>query len=200
MAHFQDEPKHSLRTLLLAGIPAFIAAVAISLLVHQSAHMIVGHTVCGNEAVSIRTVMNIEESPSGCPLASVAGPIATFGLALGSFALFMRSPRNLFFASIAFVNASARLPESVSVFHQLLFYQRPRLGVDESALVDLRHFSDPTIATVVLCFFSLTLISLTITVIHEAKMLPWKWLVAPGLFAVMIPLEKVVWTVIGPLV
>jgi hypothetical protein len=188
-----------LRTLLLAGIPAFITAIALSLFVHQFAHAVVVRTVCGQEVLSIRTVMNIEETQTGCPLASVAGPVATFAIALGSFALFMRSPRNLFFASMAFVNASVRLPESLSAFFHLLFYQKPRLAVDESAIVDLLHFSDPTIPTVILCFFSLTLISLTITVIHETKMVPWKWLVALGMFAAMFPLEKLLWAVIAPL-
>lgn len=199
MPHFQDEQRLSPRTLLLFGVPIFVISVALSVFVHQYAHAVVGRLACEAQSLSPRNVLNLQQNRFGCPTGVLAGPVATFALAVISFALFMRSPRNLFFASMAFINASARIPDAVSAFFSLLVHQKPQAGIDESALVDLLRYQDPTIATVILCFSLLTVICLTLIVVHDTHIIPRKWIVAPVLFAGMLLVQNAVWGILPTL-
>ena len=201
MPLFEEEPKHSTTHLLSIGIPSFIAAVAISLIIHQYSHILVGKTACGQTSIStVVNVFSLDDPHSSCPLASFAGMSTTFILALVSFAAYLRAPQNLFLGAMAFVNASARLPETITVFLQLLFHQSKRVVVDESIALGLLRMHDSTAATVILCFFSLTIFFLTIIVVHDTKAVPRKWIIALLLFLAIIPLEHFFWTFLSPLV
>lgn len=202
MPLIEAETKHSIRFLLLAGIPAFVIAVIISMCIHQYAHMAVKKYSCdaaqtgGNSATG---VSDNADGESDCPAAAFAGIVSTFLLALLSFALFIHHPRNLLLASMAFVNAATRVPESFIVFFQLMFRQGATHVADESVALQLMHFKDPTAFVVILCFYTLTLLFLTITVIHDIKFIPHKWLIASLLFAALIPFENLLWRIIAPL-
>jgi len=198
----EDLPKLPIKQLIFIGIPAFIIAVAISFSSHQIAHILANRFVCQTTTTSVANVMNIIDTHGGtvhCPLASLAGTVWTFGLALASFAVYLRFPGNVFFASMAFVNASARIPETIMVFFQLLFHNKSKLIVDESTSLALLNLKDPTLSTVIMCFFSLTVIFLTVTIVHDTKMVPWKWLVALSLFLAIGPLENVLWNFLAPM-
>jgi|ERR1041385_7719059 hypothetical protein len=202
MPLFEDEPKYTTRKLLIVGLPLFILAVAISFCTHQYAHIIVNKIACGSgqENSNHTEVSNdLHDAPDPCALAAFAGPSWTFFLALVSFAFLVRHPQNLFIASMAFINASSRIPETVTVFLQILFHNKAKLVVDESSSIALLHLHDPTIAIVILFFFSLAIACLTITVLHDIKMVRWKWPIALVLFLLMGPLENLLWNVIKPL-
>ncbi|MBI3766335.1 MAG: hypothetical protein HY277_07530 [Ignavibacteriales bacterium] len=200
MALIEEEPKHSWKILTFIGIPAFFIAVVLSLMIHQYSHIIINRTVCKSESrTKIVKVVDFQMLEAGCPISSVAGVSSTFVLALASFAFYMKYPRNLFAASMAFVNASTRLPETVTVFLQLVIHNKTHLVVDESSSLSLIHLKDPTIAVIIMCFFSLTVIFLTIIVIHDTKTVPWKWLVALTLFCLLGPVENIFWRLIAPM-
>ncbi len=200
MALLQDEPTISYRTLLLVGIPSFIVAVAISLLSHQHAHRLGDQTFCGDRPAAVTTavsLLNLETPPGECGLSALAGQAWTFGLALVSFALLLRFPRNLFVMSMAFVNATARLPEAITLFLQYLINSRTALIVDESVSLSLMGLTDPTIPTVIMCFYSLLLLFFSIIVVHDIKALRYKWPIALGLFLVIGFIESGVSWVLG---
>ena len=71
--------------------------------------------------------------------------------------------------------------------------------VDESRSLALLRLHDPTISVVLMSFFSLTILFLTITIVHDTKTIPWKWAVALGSFLILSPLQNVVWNVVSPL-
>ena len=196
----EDDSKYTLRRLLLVGLPAFMLAVAISFTTHQYAHIIVGKAVCGSAPENIihEVFDGFHEPQNLCALASFAGISWTFVLALASFAMLMRFPKNLFIASMAFINASSRIPETVTVFLQMLFHSKAKLVVDESSSIALLQLHDPTIAIVLLFFFSLAIVSLTIIVLHDIKMVKWKWPIALVLFLLTGPFEQLIWNVVGP--
>ena len=203
MSLIEEEKKFPAQKLLLIGIPVFIFAVAISILSHQYAHIIVNKTICGAEnshGINIVRTVDLHSEQGMCAIASFAGPLWTFLLAIVSFSLFIRHPSNLFLASMAFVNASTRIPETVTVFLQLLFHNKAKLVVDESSSLTLLHLHDPTIPVLILFFFSLITIFLTITVVHDTKMVPWKWLVALALFLSIVPIENLVWNLFAPII
>lgn len=200
MALLEDEPKHSWRELVFIGIPSFVIAVLISIVTHQYAHVMANRYACmldsGRDA--LMAVVDLHGTRVSCPLSSAAGPSWTFVLALASFAFYVRHPRNLFAGAMAFVNASIRLPETLTVFLQLLFHNRTHILVDESNSLSLIHLKDPTLSVVLMCFFTITVFYLTITVVHDTKTVPWKWLVAVILFVALNPLQLLLWKLIGP--
>ncbi|MBI1804399.1 MAG: hypothetical protein HY033_07860 [Ignavibacteriae bacterium] len=200
MPLLEEEQKLPQRKLLIVGIPSFIIALALSLLIHQWAHVVVFKHACGADAMRLIRIMDLNGTHTGCPLSSLAGTAATFCLALASFALYMRFPHSLFLGSMAFINAILRLPEAVTVFFQLLVNRKASVNVDESAAVALLRLQDPAAATVILCFFSLTIFFLAVTIIHDTRMVPKKWAIALGLFIVMIPLESLLWRLIVPMI
>ena len=100
---------------------------------------------------------------------------------------------------MAFVNASNRLPESFIAFLQLMFRREATRISDESIALKLMHFKDPTGYVVILCFYTLTILFLTITVVNDTKIIPRKWLVAFLLFVALIPLENLLWKMLAPL-
>ncbi|MBI4547996.1 MAG: hypothetical protein HY707_08455 [Ignavibacteriae bacterium] len=212
MPLLEDPPKLPAKQLIFIGIPVFVIAVAISFSTHQIAHILANRFACQTTTTSganvlpaesiLQAGMNILDTHGSlvrCPIASLAGILWTFGLALASFAIYLRFPRNVFFASMAFVNASARIPETITVFLQLLVHNKSKLIVDESSSLALLSLRDPTLSTVIMCFFSLTVIFLTVTIVHDTKMVPWKWLVALGLFLAIGVLENTLWNLFAPL-
>ena len=201
MALIQEEPKHPVRTLLIAGIPAFVLAVCISIVSHQYVHFLVDKSVCNIQTTqtNLFSANNGNETQTTCPLSSAVATLWTFCLAIISFTLYLRFPRNLFFGAMAFVNASIRLPETITVFLQLLFNTKNKLMVDESRSLALLRLNDPTISVILMCFFSFMVLFLTITIIHDTKTIPWKWAVALGSFLILSPLQNVVWNVFSPL-
>jgi len=197
MPIIEDVPKYKSKTLITIGIPMFLLAVIISAASHQYIHFIVdkisAHSVERVGAVTLN--MDLHGIASESPVAAAAGPIWTFLLALASFGFYAHNPRNLFAASMAFINASCRLPETVTVFMQLLLHSKTTMLTDESFSLSLLKLDDPTISIVLLCFFTLTLFFLTITIIHDTKTVPWKWLIAFILFICLIPLQDFIWKV-----
>lgn len=200
MALREDEPKHTLQILLKVGIPSFLLAVILSTITHQLAHLGAAKLTVPSTIDIMANDGNLDTIHSGHPFASAAGPIWTFFLALVSFGFFLRYPRNLFAASMAFVNASSRVTETISVFFQLLFHNKTTMIVDESLSLALIPLKDPTISIVMMCFFSIITLYLTIIVVHDLKTVPWKWLVALVLFVILGPLENIIWIIAEPLV
>ncbi len=203
MALLEEEPRHSIKTLLLIGIPSFILAVALSLFSHQYAHKIAADTFCHSQTdqqqAALLDIIDFHGTQDGCAGAALAGPVWTFGLALFSFALLLRQPQNLFFASMAFVNATIRLPETITVFLQLLINNNIKLVVDESSSLSLIRLHDMTIPTVIMCFYTITAIFFAIIVVHDIKKVPYKWVVAFVCFLLLGSIENVVWDVVKPL-
>ncbi len=195
----ENEPTISVKRLAIIGLPTFMIALVLSLLMHRYAHVAVLKQTCGGTSVVLHNLLFSDVPMADCPVASLAGPVTTFLLGLASFAVYMRFPRSLFWASMAFINASIRIPETVSVFFQLLFRQRSDLSVDENVALRLLHVHDPALGIVILCFLSITLLSLTIIIVHDTRMVPSKWLVAGGLFVFTLPLETILWRLIVPI-
>jgi hypothetical protein len=195
MALIEQEQPHTLRTLLAIGIPSFFAAVAISVVSHQAAHHLIGNAVCGPVVLAPAGVHSAE---SPCALGSLAGPVWTFGLALASFAVMLRRPHNLFFAMMAFVNASIRLPETLSVFFRLLVHDVAEKGIDEGSSLGLLRLHDQTIPTVIMCFYSIMAVFFALIVVHDMRRVPYKWVVALGLFLALGFVEQGVWALVGP--
>jgi hypothetical protein len=204
MPLIEDEAKHTTKTLLTIGLPSFVAAAAISIALHQCAHAIVSANVCSESVANTSDILPVCSYGGrhvSCALSSAAGPLATFVLALVSFAVYLRFPRNLFVGSMAFINAAARLPETIGVFAQVFLHNRSTLAVDERFSLSLIHLQDPTLGMLILCFFAITIFFLTIIVVHDTKTVPWKWLVAFVLFVILGPLQQVEWKfVLEPLV
>ncbi len=201
MALLQDEPTISSRRLLLVGIPCFIIAVAISLLSHQHAHRLGERTFCGDRGAIVMpasSLLNLETPPGDCGFSALSGQIWTIGLAIASFALLLRFPRNLFVMSMAFVNATARLPEAITLFLQYLINSRAALHVDESVSLSLMGLTDPTIPTVIMCFYSILLLFFSIIVVHDVRTVRYKWPIALGLFLATGFVESGVLWVLGP--
>jgi hypothetical protein len=197
MALLRDEQTLSAGRLLLVGIPSLVIAVAISLVSHHQVHRICDAAYC-NEAPAVvspaLSLADLETSHGTCGMSALAGQLWTFALAVASFALLMRFPRNLFLMSMAFVNATARLPETVTVFLQYLINSRTALHVDESVSLSLIGLSDPTIPTVIMCFYSLLLLFFSIIVVHDVRAVRFKWPIALGLFLAMGYIETgVIW-------
>jgi len=198
----EPESNYSWRFMLLAGIPAFIAAVVFSLFIHSYTHIAIEKYSCTPGTTSAHKVVDIfdfTENESGCPSAALAGIVSTCVLAFASFAFFLHHPRNIFLASMAFVNASGRVPESFIVFFQLMFKREATHVTDESLSMQLFHFKDPTAFVVILCFYTLTMLFLSITIIHDTKIVRHKWIVATVLFVILMPLENFFWKIFSPL-
>jgi hypothetical protein len=191
----EEEPKLTPRTLVIVGIPSFVLAVLLAVFTHLGIHSLVDRSF-GLETPS-HVMVDLNEHRAG-PLSSAAGTAWTFLFAIASFALYVRFPRNLFLASLAFVNASLRVPKAMTVFLQLLFTGKAAPGVDESTLLSLIRLTDPTVSVLLMCFFSLAVLFLTITVVHDTRTIPWKWGVAIGLFVALQPLERLLTTTAAP--
>ncbi|HLB01192.1 MAG TPA: hypothetical protein VJO14_07375 [Bacteroidota bacterium] len=203
MALLEDEPTYTGRKLLLIGFPALLIAVAISLVAHQEAHRVGLSTFCSGTtgfATPVRSLGGIENRSDGCGMSALAGQLTTLGLGVLSFALLLRYPRNLFFISMAFVNATARLPETITVFLQYLIHNGTSLRVDESVSLTLFGLTDPTIPTVIMCFYSLVLLFFAIIVVHDVRSVRYKWPIAFALFAFMGYIEYGVMWAIAPIV
>ena len=193
MPLLEDEKPLPRKTLLTIGLPSFLIALLLSLVLHEMAHVAVSRSACAGTAAESFPSMILEGSHAPCPLASLAGMATTFGLALLSFALYMRFPGSLFLGSMAFINATIRLPETIWVFIQLLIHQKTDLNVDESVALRLLNMHDPAVGIVLLCFFSLTIFFLSVITVHDTRMVPSKWLIAVAMFALMFPIESFAW-------
>lgn len=201
MALIEPEAMHSKKVLIMLGIPAFIGAVIISVLVHQYAHSVVKRHACSpltgtGPALNVRT-HELADSPD-CPWSSLAGVAATTVLALASFGIFIHAPRNLFLASMAFVNSTARLGEVVAVLTQFIMRQKEKLVIDETIALKLFHFSDPTAYILILGSYALGLFFFTTIIIHDIRMVPRKWVVAAVLFIILGPMEKFLLKFVAP--
>ena len=133
-----------------------------------------------------------------CPLSSVAALSATIALAFVSFGIFVRAPKNLFLAAMAFVNATTRLPEAVTLLFQYVIRQKTKLLSDESIVLKLLIFKDPAGETVLICFYVLCLFFFTVIIIHDTKRVPWKWLIALALFVALGPFQEYLLRFIAP--
>jgi hypothetical protein len=190
MALIEEPKKYPLPTLLWIGIPSFLIAVIISIGSHLGAHYIAGLILPRFENLQSTLAGIPQEDYTTNPFSALFGLIWTFLFSLGSFAFFLHHPRSLFATSMAFVNTTLRLPEMVSVFIQFLFYNRTTLPVDESYSLYLLRLTNPTLPVLFLCFFSLSMIFLTVTIIHDTKTIPWKWLVAVFSFIAIILIKN----------
>jgi hypothetical protein len=197
MALIEEPEKYPLPTLLWIGIPSFLIATIISIGSHLGAHYTIEQILPGfeNQQPPIAAIPNAVTSVH--PLSALFGLIWTFFFSLGSFAFFLHHPRSLFATSLAFVNTTLRIPEMVSVFLQYLFYNRTTLPVDESYSLYLLRLTNPTLPVLFLCFFSLSMIFLTVTIIHDTKTIPLKWLIALILFIVVILIKNLTVGVFG---
>ncbi|HUL44885.1 MAG TPA: hypothetical protein VLY03_11065 [Bacteroidota bacterium] len=200
MSLIEEEPRHPVRTLLLVGCPSFLLAIVLSFASHEFVHLLVNKAACvpTAETTAVFSLGDTTEPHTTCALSSALGTIWTFALAIVFFSLYLRHPRNLFIGAMAFVNASMRIPESFTVFLQLLFNTRTRLQVDEYRSLALLGLKDPTISVLLMCFFSLTVLFLTITIVHDTKTVPWKWGVAFVLFILLGPIQNFLWSYVAP--
>jgi hypothetical protein len=202
MTLLKDIPTLPAKRVMLVGIPALLLAVAFSLVSHREAHLLGDRTFCGGSPAAaagpVLRLMEGETPPGSCGASALAGALWTLGLAVGSFALLVRFPGSLFLMSLAFVNASARIPESVTVFLQYLINNKTTLRVDESLSLALIGSVDPAIPTVIMCFYSLLLICFTIIVVHNVKVVRYKWGIALSVFAAMTFIERGIFWVLAP--
>lgn len=186
MALLPDQPTLPAKRLLMIGLPLLLLAIGISLFTHRQAHRFGERTFCGNADAAVVPAALLPRGEAGdgiCGMSALSGAAWTFGLALASFALLVRFPGNLFLMSLAFVNASARIPDSVTVFLQYLINNRSSLVVDETVSLSLLGPVDPAIPTMLMCFYSLLLIFFSIIVVHNVKTVRFKWPIAIVLFA-----------------
>ncbi|GEM_PF-2071033 len=203
MPLIEPEAAHSNRVALLAGIPSLIAAVIVSLIIHQYVHTIVRKHACEGRSDMQVTSISFQHSSidtTDCPLSSLAAVSATLILALGSFGIFIHSPRNLFFAAMAFINATARLPEAITLLSQFVVNKQSKLISDESSALTLLHFKDPTAYTVILLFYVVSLFFFAVTIIHDARALRGKWLIALALLLLMWPLQQILSKLIADII
>lgn len=203
MALLQDEPTYTAKRMLTAGVPAFLVAVAITLVSHSWAHRYGDAAFCGgakdHPVSTVLWLIDGEAPPGMCGMSALTAAAWTFGLAVVSFAALVRFPRSLFLLSLAFVNASARIPESLTVFLQYLINNRTSLRVDESVALSLMGPIDPAVPTVIMCFYSLLLLFFTIIVVHNVKVVRYKWPIALALFAGMVFIERAILFLLSPL-
>ena len=189
MALIEEEPSHPRHALLVRGVPALLAAFAISVAAHEAAHRLAGGTGCG-----VATGTDIATA-----LGSLAGPVVTFGLALASFAIMLRRPNSLFFAAMAFVNVTLRLPETLSVFFRLLLNNAAQGTIDEGSSLALLRLHDMTIPTVIMCFYSIMSVFFAVIVVHDVRRVPYKWIAAVILFLLLGFLEQGLLSLAAPL-
>ena len=197
MPHFEEVQKLPASRLLVVGLPAFILSIVLSILIHEYAHVLAHRLVSGTSSTQTAGTPAVEATTGSSPVEALAGPSATLLVAVVSFALLVRFPGNLFFSSMAFVNAAGRLPETLTLCAQLFFRENATAGTDESSILTLLHFQNPTAGLVILCFYSMILMFMSVAVIHESKTVPWKWLIALGMLAVTIPAQPVLARIIG---
>src|SRR3989442_12100524 len=96
-----DEPKLPRRRLFVVGLPAFLAAIVLSILVHEYSHVIARRLLSDASFVQTQESPGVEQAPRHSPLQDLAGPIGTFLLAVVSFPLFVRLPHNRLFPALA---------------------------------------------------------------------------------------------------
>jgi hypothetical protein len=183
------EEKLTAGRVLLSGVSAIILAVMASMLIHGYAHVAVHALISGDSHAAA--------SPPASPIEALAGPAASFLLALVSFAVFVRFPNNLFFSALAFVSAAGRLPDAIMICIRLFFERQAPPGADEGGILALLHLHNPTAGLVILFFYSMVLLFLCIAVIHESKSVPWKWLTAAAVLALLIPAQPALAKLLG---
>jgi hypothetical protein len=186
----EEETRHPPLRIILAGIPLFFCAVAISVFTHLSVHLIADAYFCpGGPAKTAFATYG--DAHSLCALSSFAAVMWTFLLALGSFAYYIHHPSNLFAGLMAFTNTSLQLPDTLTVFWQLFFLKKDVMAADESLSLALLGLADTTIGVALLCFFSLATLFLNVTTVHDTKTVSWKWALALILFAALFPLKNI---------
>jgi hypothetical protein len=192
MPLIENEPKYSARILLAIGVPLFFLALAASLVLHQYAHAAAENYFCSaghTRDVQVASLFYLSAEHANCPVGSLAGTLSTFAMALAGFAYFLHHPRNIFAASLAFVNATWRLPEASTVLLQLVLHQKAKLLADENTALQLLHLKDPAAAIVLLCFYSLATLFLAVIIVHDTRFLSGKWFVALALFVVTLAVK-----------
>jgi hypothetical protein len=203
MALLKDIPTLPPKRVMLIGIPVMLLAVAVSILSHREAHRFGDKAFCGGSRAAatgpVLWLIEGETPPGSCGMSALAGQLWTLGLAVVSFGFLVRLPGNFFLMSMAFVNASARIPEALTVFLQYLINNKTSLHVDESVALTLIGPVDPAIPTVIMCFYSLLLIFFTIIVVHNVKVIRHKWPIALCLFAAMTFIEQGILWLLGPM-
>jgi hypothetical protein len=197
MALREEEPKFQAKYLVRKGIPLFLLAVVVSVLLHSLAQTLIGSMIGKS---SLNVAGSSEFLINHHPVAAAAGTIATLVIAFVSFRYSLHYPHNLFAVSMAFVNASMRLTEIVTVFIQMLIYKKTTVIADESILLSLIPLNNPTPIIVLLCFLSLVVTFLTIIIVHDSRRIPYKWGIALLLFILLSPLENFIWMIFRLLV
>jgi hypothetical protein len=194
-----DEPKYSAKLLLIAGVPIVIVTFCFSLVWHHTAHAAAGKYLSPAEQSAEAFTVKLVDQPQGI-IPALAGLGATAVLAVASFALFIHYPRNLVAASLAFVNASSRIPDAWRAIICTFTGSEPAPAGDEWVALHSLHFKDPTASLVILGFYLLTLIFFSIFVVHDARMVPRKWIVALVVFVLAIRGEGIVWDILSRLI
>lgn len=190
MALLEEQPKLGIRYLIGRGIPYFLLAVILSMIVHLLAHLAVN--LFGSHP-TLTLGDNSEFIAAGRPVSALSGTVATIASAIIFFRYSLHHPENLFYFLMAFVNAAIRLPEYVIVFAQMLMYKKTDLVSDESISLLLIALPNPTIPIVILCGASILLGVLTIIIVHDSRNVPYKWGIALGLFLLLQPMESFGW-------
>jgi hypothetical protein len=187
--------------MVFAGIPSLIFAVLCSMLVHHYAHDIARKHYCPSEGAPKVELTFLPEETEGtpdCPVASLSAIGATLALGLGSFGLLLHYPRNVFFASLSFVNVTMRLPGAFALFVQMIRHRTSPVPADEASAFSLLHFGDPVGYLVILAIYILGLIFLWLIIVNDTKTVPRKWLVAIVLFVILPLFEAWTWPHLRP--
>ena len=201
MVDLNEKKNISPKILYTLGIPTFLIAVVISVATHRYAHLFIHDFACRsivNYKIDIQRLISVHVDELLCPLGHIAGPAWSLIFALLSFSLYLRFNRNLLFGSLAFINASMRIQESVTVFIQLLISGRAKLYSDESVALTLLQAKDPALSLVIIFFYSITTLYLTITIVQDTKAISYKWLIASVLFIAISPLDYLLWKISIP--
>jgi hypothetical protein len=199
MPHFDEEDaKLSGGKLILVGVPAFLSALLVSLILYQFSQLIAHRIQHGILPAGDSQVTAPRQGPFMTPFEALAGPVMNIVVAIGSFALFVRFPKNLFLSALAFISSSGRLREMLELWIQLFFRRAGPIEADEGSLVTALHLHNPTAAIVILTFVALALLFMSITVVHETRVVPRKWLVAACTVALLIPLQPLLSRIVIP--
>lgn len=190
MALIETSERYSVRRLLLSGVPAFLAAAAISIVSHILAHTLT-RSALGLPPATVAdwslTATHVRADES--PLVALAGPLWTILFGIVALPFFLRKPEGLFRASLVFVNSTLRLPSLVTLIYHLVNDGNRLPPGDENLALQVLPFVDPSARTAVVYFATLFTLFLALTVIHDTKVVPWKWGVALVAFLSLTPLQ-----------
>jgi hypothetical protein len=196
MPLLEPEVTSTPRVLFLAGIPSLLAAVLLSMLVHHYAHDIVRRHWCPSaEAPKVEFTL-LQEGTEGapdCPVASLYAIGATLALALGAFGLLLHSPRNVFFACLAFVNVTMRIPGGLASFVQALMHRTSHISADEASALSLLHLGDPVGYIFILALYDIALVFFALIIVNDTRTVGRKWIIAAAVFVLLPPFEAWVW-------